>query len=250
MVELQPSKLVTRVRFPSPAPDRLLPRLSRGFYYSGLSYFRIANLARKTKTRPLPLLYTILTMKANRVLLYVQLIAMYLMHLPLYIVMVLVNLPSSGGSDDPIGILILVSLILSILVFLVSIVNAVFAGVSIFKGEESPTKTSMIVKLLLIPWYVMNFFFGFVLVAGFLNPWLFLAIPVLLAILIGSTYLFMLSTGLPDIAYIIRRGWTEKIKPSGLTGAGLVLLFLFCLDIVGAILIHIGTKKESASKAS
>ena len=102
----------------------------------------------------------------------------------------------------------------------------------------------MIVKLALIPWYLLNFFFGFLLVAGFINPFLMIGIPILIAIMMSVTYLLMVTTGFPDIAYVIHQGWKDKRKPNGLTVTGLIFLFIFCLDILGGIFLFVGTKKE------
>ena len=185
-------------------------------------------------------------MKATRVLLYAQLIAMYAMQTPLYAIMVLIRFPKNDVLDNWVTGLLIASLVLAILTFPLCLVTAGFSIASIFKGDESPAKATMIVKLALIPWYLLNFFFGFLLVAGFMNPFLMIAIPLLVGILSSFTYAFMLATGLPDIAYVIHRGWKERIKPNGLTITGLVFLFIFCLDILGGIFLHVGTKPNTS----
>ena len=185
-------------------------------------------------------------MKANRVLLYAQLIAMYAMQTPLYAIMVLIPFPETEVLDNWVTGLLIASLVLAILTFPLCLVTAGFSIASIFKGDESPTKATMIVKLALIPWYLLNFFFGFLLVAGFMNPFLMIGIPLLVGILSSFTYVLMLATGLPDIAYVIHRGWKQRIKPNGLTITGLVFLFIFCLDILGGIFLHVGTKPNTS----
>lgn len=187
-------------------------------------------------------------MKQCRLVLYIQLIAMYAMQIPLYVIMGLVRLPYSEEVDKVIAALLIASLVLALLSFPICIVNAIFSILSIFKGEESPSKATMIVKLALIPWYVMNFFFGFLLVGGFMNPWLIVAVPLLVGVLVGFTYVFMLSSGLPDMAYLLYRGWKYKEKPSGLVITGIVFLFFFCLDILGSVFIHFGTKQGKAGE--
>ncbi|MCR5348337.1 MAG: hypothetical protein K6E59_01855 [Bacilli bacterium] len=183
-------------------------------------------------------------MKINRVLLYAQLIAMYVMHTPLYAILVLIRFPRTEALDAWVSGLLIASLVLMALAFPLCLLNAGFSIASIFKGEESPTKTTMVVKVALIPWYALNFVFCFLLVAGFMNPWLMLAIPVLVGVLVSVTYLFMLSTTLPDVAFLIRQGWKRRVRPNGLTIVGLVFLFFFCLDILGAVFVHIGGEKK------
>ena len=100
----------------------------------------------------------------------------------------------------------------------------------------------MIVKLALIPWYVLNFYLCIMLIAGFLNPWLMLATPIVAAILICSTYIYMLATSLPDIAYLIRTLIKKKIRIKTSLVFAVIFLFIFCLDIIGGLMFYIITK--------
>lgn len=185
-------------------------------------------------------------MKTNRTLLYAQLIAMYAMHTPLYIILILFQMHREDILEQMVNGLLWTSAVILLLALPLCFVTAGFSIASVFKGDESPAKATMIVKLALIPWYIMNFIFCFVLVAGFMNPFLMIGIPLLIAVMMSTTYLFMLATGLPDMAYVIHRGWKERVKPNGLTITGLVFLFIFCLDILGGIFLHVGTKPNTS----
>ena len=183
-------------------------------------------------------------MKAIRATLIAQLIAMYLMHLPLYIVMILIQLQVPDETAGPlIRVLIILSLVLIGLAFPLCVVNAVLSIVSIFKGEYSPSKTTMVVKLALIPWYVLNFLISFMVIGGLLNPWLFLGAPIVMGLLASFTYLFMAATSLPDIGFFFNRFARKKVEVTGVLVTGMVFLCFFCLDIVGAIMFHLGMKK-------
>lgn len=183
-------------------------------------------------------------MKANKLLLIIQTIGMYAMHTPLYILFILLQC----HVDDAIlsklsNPCLIIFLVLSVLLLPVCALIAIFSIISIFKGEESPSKVTMIVKLALIPWYVMNFALCAVLLSGFLNPFLMLAIPLAMAIMSIVTYIYMIATSLPDIAFFINRLIKRKIRISGGIIVSLVFLFIFCLDIVGGVIYHLEMKR-------
>ena len=185
-------------------------------------------------------------MKANRILLIIQTIGMYAMHTPLYILFILLQC----HVDDAIlsklsNPCLIIFLVLSVLLLPVCVLLAVFSIISIFKGEEkeSPSKITMIIKLALIPWYILNFVLCAVLLSGFLNPFLMLAIPLAMAIMSVVTYIYMIATSLPDIAYFINRLIKRKIRISGGIIVSIVFLFIFCLDIVGGVIYHLEMKK-------
>ena len=131
-------------------------------------------------------------MKIAKPLLISQAIGMYLMHLPLYVYMFFFGTPL--GESIPVEVnrgLLVAFLVLSILVFPICILNTVFPIISIFKGEYNPSKTTMIVKLVLIPWYILNYVMCGFIVAGCLNPFLMLAIPIIIIIASLVTYIYM-----------------------------------------------------------
>ena len=184
-------------------------------------------------------------MKATNITLIIQAVLMYLMQLPLTIILILIRFPINDDIlSKAVGVLFVIALVLSIVAFPICIVNAVFSIISIFKGEHNPSKVSMIVKFALIPWYILNFIICVCLLAGFLNPWLFLAVPIVACFLILFTYAYMISTGLPDVAYFINRLIKKKLKVNFPIILSIVFLFIFCLDIVGGLLFFIQTKKQ------
>ena len=138
--------------------------------------------------------------------------------------------------------LLITALVLMILMIPICIVNVVVSIRSAIKGVD-PTKTTMTVKLCLIPWYALNFFIGYVFVSIFLNPFMMIAIPVIIALLVASTYILMLSTSVGDIAYLVRTivKKDRDVRPSMIIAG--ILLFIFCLDVVGAIILYCKSQK-------
>ena len=173
----------------------------------------------------------------------IQTIGMYIMHLPLYAVLVLINLNMDVYLQETLTkYCLLAALALMALMVPVSIFNVIVSIKSAFQGED-PTKSTKVAKLSLIPWYVLNFFIGYVFVSIFFNPFMFITIPLAVAALMGSTYMLMLCTSIADIAYVVHNRKSGKID-SG-TKFAVVLLFIFCLDVVGAIILHKKSKKIS-----
>ena len=176
----------------------------------------------------------------------IQTIGMYLMHLPLYAVIVISVLSMDVVLQESITkALLIASLVLMILMIPVCITNMAVTIISVFKGEYDPTKPIMIAKLSLIPWYVLNFIIGYVFVSIFFNPFMMIAIPVIIALLCSSTYMLMLTTSIGDVAYFVysltKKRWT--IEASLLFAV--ILLFVFCLDVVGSIILYNKSKKIS-----
>ena len=138
-------------------------------------------------------------MKANRIMLIVQAIGMYLMHIPLYIFFIVEFFP--GLHEDFVIGLIKAALILMAVVIPICIANVILSVISIFKGDADISKTVMKVKLALIPWYALNFAMCFIIVALMLNPFTMVGIPAVVALLMGGTYICMVITSLPDVVF-------------------------------------------------
>ena len=185
-------------------------------------------------------------MKKSNAILIIQLACMYLIHLPLYVVIILVNLPNVA-SEVIRGLLIAGFAALALMIP-ICILSLIFAGLQFARLNTSPLKTAMIVKLCLIPWYILNFLICAFLIVGFLNPWLMIAIPLLIAFEILITYIFMLSTSIHSIAYTIKFLIAHKTKPNALIIVALIFHFFFCLDVVGAIILTIENKKYMQRK--
>ena len=182
-------------------------------------------------------------MKA-KITLLLQTIGMYVMHLPLYATLIIINIAMDERlQGDLIRGLLIAAFVLMIVMIPICILNMVVSGVSALKGND-PTKNTMVAKLSLIPWYCLNFFIGFVFVSIFFNPFMMIAIPVVLALLIASTYMLMLSTSLGDIAYAVHSLKRGGLKPAVVVGV--VFSFIFGLDVIGAIILYKESKKRSA----
>ena len=183
-------------------------------------------------------------MKSNKVLLIVQTVLMYVAHIPFYIALLLIKLVPNTSIDNVIIGFILAGVITSCIILPFCIVNGIMALISLFKDFESPIRIALKIKLILIPWYIMNFIICLLLSVGFLNPWLLIAWFFVVFIMICITYIMMLSTSLTAFSYTVRKLVKGEYKKKGLIITGLVFLFFFFLDILGALLLVIKEKKD------
>lgn len=140
---------------------------------------------------------------------------------------------------------IITFIVLMVLLFPMYILSIV-AG---FTTKESLTKHTMITKLALIPFYVINFVAAvWLLTDGYTLSWFLL--PVFAVLLIVTTYLIMLRTSLPVLIMFIKFYIKKKIKVTPWGIISLVCLFLFCIDVVAAILLYAIEKRNLPEVAS
>ena len=169
---------------------------------------------------------------------------MYVMHLPFYIMLISLYAPIDESLKNIIiPKCFMIGCILIPVVFPICIISTVFAIISIFKGKENPSKVTMIVKLALIPWYILNFYLCMMLMAGFWSPWLLWSAPLMLAILVCSTYCYMIATSLPDIAFFFHKLIKRETRIRAPFVVSIVFMFIFCLDIIGGVIFYIKAKE-------
>jgi hypothetical protein len=135
-----------------------------------------------------------------------------------------------------------------IVALIVALINAILALIHVFRCSVPPTKTSMVIKIVLIPFYLMNFFYWALLAAGFCNPWLMLGVPLIITLGAIITFCYMISTSAPNLFYLFRLGKEKKLKANGYYVTAIVFHFFFILDVVGAIMLdHLLKKEEKAN---
>ena len=173
-------------------------------------------------------------MKVCKVAAIIQLSLMYLSLIFLF-----------AGAFTMIGVLALIGFIMAILSSLFALATCVISFFSMFKSKtQDYTKFVMMYKLISIPWFIGNFIFCILLIAGMLNPFLLIAIPIVIIVMILSTYICMLSSSMINFSYLIVSWRNKTIKPSGLVAIGVIFGFIFCLDALGAILIFLENKRH------
>ena len=182
-------------------------------------------------------------MKANKLLLIIQTALMYLSMILVYIPIIRMFWTKD---DSPIATGLMISgAVVAGACLLMAIVIYVLSFITIFKKQVvDSTQFVMIIKFILMPWYIANFVLWALIVAGMLNPFLILGIPIIIMLSVVGTYMFMLGSTLHNVCTIIAELKNKTLKPSGLLIAGMVLQFFFCLDALGAIFTFIKCQKR------
>ena len=184
-------------------------------------------------------------MKASKIILIIQTIVMYIAQLPITLGLLLfcfINIsPEVGKLIIP---LFTAGLIASLVILPICFIGFIFALISLGKCEYNPCKVTMIVKLSLIPWYTINFIFSLLVMIGMMNPWLFLAYPIVAIISIAFTYIYMISTSVYDLAYYFHNVASKKVEVKASNVFATIFLFIFLLDIVGSIMYMFTVKEK------
>ena len=126
------------------------------------------------------------------------------------------------------------------ILFISDLTETAISFVSIFANKAYDcTKFVMIYKIVAIPWFIGNFIMGILLIAGMLNPFLLLAIPIVIMLLILSTYICMVSSSTINFSHIVVLAKNNGLSLNVPFMIGIIISFIFCLDVVGAILIFL-----------
>ena len=185
----------------------------------------------------------LLSMKANRILVIVQAALMYAAQLPIYMGFFLHHF-NKPLYEEVMPYYVRVYVILSIVLIPICITSIILSIVSIRKGDnKNPSLLMLILKCALMPWFVINFLICGVLCLGMLNPFLLWAMPLVVSILVFSTYLCMVTTSLPDVAYFAGKLRNKEARMMPQYVLPIVFMFIFCMDAIGALIFFITARK-------
>ena len=152
-------------------------------------------------------------------------------------------------SNNPFNVMFIIGFAFTIIALLLSLAIIISSLIITIKGKsEDVSKFTLIIKLIAIPWYIANYVMWVLAVLGMLNPILFLAIPIVIALSMTGTYLFMISVSIHNLLPTFYLLIKKKIKLNPLLVIGIIFHFIFCLDILGAIFILINNKRQLSTK--
>ena len=191
-----------------------------------------------------------MSMKINKTLVISQLVAMYISIILIYIpAIILLKNNNYTISNNPFNVMFIIGFAFTIIALLLSLAIIISSLIITIKGKsEDVSKFTLIIKLIAIPWYIANYVMWVLAVLGMLNPILFLAIPIVIALSMTGTYLFMISVSIHNLLPIFYLLIKKKIKLNPLLVIGIIFHFIFCLDILGAIFILINNKRQLSTK--
>jgi hypothetical protein len=170
----------------------------------------------------------------------IQCIITYLMQLP-FLGLIIALFINNEISDGIILGIELYCIIMCVLCFLIIFLNIVFALLNITKDVPCPYRTTMAIKIAMIPFYVINFLIWAIFIIGTLNPFFIIYLPFIIVLSIFLTYFTMISTSSHNIAYLLRQFFdkenlfnTKKLYYI----IYIVCHFIFCVDVVASILLY------------
>lgn len=176
--------------------------------------------------------------KSGLVCQYVLMASMYLSHVFLWLMFIFAVKDSDGSFDGAVGTMLVLFFVMLGVAALLGLLCLVFGVVNVFRESADPTKSTLICKLCLVPWYVVNFVFCALVVAGFCNPWLLVGIPVVIAVGCCLTWWTMFCTGVANLSYVVLLLRQGKLQVDTKLVLAIVFHFVFVLDIVGAFLLR------------
>lgn len=186
-------------------------------------------------------------MKKPKIMIIIQAALMYIAHIFFFTVFFF-EIPEPD--DNSLGFLLLdIGAAITVVSLVCGVVGIALAAAGLSKGMVSPIKTTLIVKIALIPWYLFNAFYCFYFIAGLLNPMALILIPFGLAIAVFVTYALTVLTGIHDVLYVSGAIKDKRVESSPMLIIGMIMQFFFVFDVVGAIMLHVAMKKAASPAA-
>lgn len=123
----------------------------------------------------------------------------------------------------------------------VTILYGIVIALMTFKEIKNPTKNYfrqiMIVKCVLIPFFIYNFIIGVCVGIGMLNPFLFMFIFVFVLVKVIYTFILMILTSLPHAAHML--AYMKNGKIFFVEGVLFIVLdFIFVSDVISSIITY------------
>lgn len=145
-------------------------------------------------------------------------------------------------------IIVYISMIIGVIALFVGLMNIIIAVINFARNTASPTKITTIIKLILIPYYIINFIFWGILILITINPFLLWLFPFFVVISVFFTYAYMISTSSHNLSYVFRLLKDKKLEPTAIIVFAIISQFIFVLDIVGSIMLFMLLEKNKSDK--
>lgn len=162
-------------------------------------------------------------------------LASYLMQIP-FVVYFIVAMINEELSDSFASTIIIVSCAFAFIALICCVANFVLAAKGYRKESSLSYKSTMLAKLCMIPFYLVNFtIWGIFIVVCLMSPFLIAMGVFMLILSIASTYVLMLASGSHNIFAALKDFFKTK-NPFFLLC--LIGHFIFCLDVVSSIALY------------
>ncbi len=190
--------------------------------------------------------------KNPKVLPWLIVACVYLMLLP-FLAMFIALLAGAEVPDGVVTTVEIVALVFGVVAMLLCLCNFISAIFGFMQERSAPFGTTAAVKIALIPFYAASLFIWILLgIAGvvLLNP-MVVVLGVVIFVIVGFSvacaYCIVLATGVHNMAYLLKKAWREKDWKALLW---LVPHFIFCADVVAAIVLWRGERRKAVPPAA
>ena len=164
------------------------------------------------------------------------------------IVFASINVEENPSSTNTIQILLLTCLGIIGIILVLGFTNLILCvkhSNEIIDGNM--LKTSLKIKLGLIPFFVINFIFWGIFWLGTFNVFLILLAPIVWIVSIITTYLFFLVQGTPNVVFLVKKfSLTKEI----IYLIYAILHLIYIVDIIGALFIYQKEKRLNPQNIS
>ena len=137
-------------------------------------------------------------MLASKICILLGLISVYVLQIGVIFPMRFVMRGESGTNISP--HVVVISVIAATVFSVVGLILAIIAGI---RKEAPATVFSIVLKAVMVPFFIVNFLLWLFILLGTLNPFLIAASPFVILIGVVLTYLVLLMTSLPDIIFTL-----------------------------------------------
>ncbi len=148
------------------------------------------------------------------------------------------------ANDAAISILLIMGVVFTFVALFIGFLGLAFGVFNSSRDTVDPTTSTMVCKLALIPWYVANFLFWLILIAGFCNPWLIFGMPLIIVTGVCITWLYVALGSAQNIAYVWREVRMRRLEVTSALILAIVFHFIFVFDVVGAIMLREIVRKQ------
>ncbi len=188
-------------------------------------------------------------MKANKILMLIQTIGMYLSQITVLVAFIIlditINTEKVNAIADHLGDAYLICMGVLLLISLINIIVPLFY---LQKPAVNINRFAMNIKISQILWYIVNYILSLLVFLGMMNPLVWFAAPIYLVLAVLITYLYMLSTSMPLFLSYIRRMKWRKSASTVLSVLACISLFFFVFDVFGSIYLYLKDKDEEQER--
>lgn len=129
------------------------------------------------------------------------------------------------------------AIIIGVTAIFIGAAYSILALIRSVKPAPHPFRDGLVFKLVMIPFFIINFYLCGLLLAGLLNPWLAWSVFGVIPLVIFLTYLVLLVTSSYSLGMMIRTLVVTKTNRKRY-GWQIALHFIFVADVISAFVIR------------